>query len=91
MQRIGDVLGAEYADQPMWFRKRIITVHPLGGAPMGSHPAAGVCDGYGEVYGFPGLYIADGAALPGPVGANPALTIAALADRLATRILDSRG
>src|SRR5690606_25246972 len=30
MQRIADVLGADYADNPMWFRKRIITVHPLG-------------------------------------------------------------
>ena len=65
----------------MWLRKRVITVHPVGGAPMGRDPAAGVCDAYGEVFGYPGLYIADGAAMPGPVGANPSLTIAALADR----------
>ncbi|HEX6470721.1 MAG TPA: GMC family oxidoreductase [Streptosporangiaceae bacterium] len=91
MQRIADVLGADFADNPMWFRKRIITVHPLGGAPMGTHPDQGVCDGFGEVYGFPGLYIADGAALPGPVGANPSLTIAALADRMATHLLETRG
>ncbi len=90
MQRIADVLGADYADNPMWFRKRVITVHPLGGAPMGAHPDVGVCDGYGEVYGFPGLYIADGAALPGSVGANPSLTIAALADRMATRLLETK-
>jgi len=89
MRRIGDVLGAEYADNPMWFRKRIITVHPLGGAPMGRHAGEGVCDPYGEVFGYPGLYVADGAALPGPVGANPSLTIAALADRMATRLLEN--
>jgi cholesterol oxidase len=87
MRRISDVLGAEYADNPMWFRKRVITVHPLGGAPMGRHPGEGVCDPYGEIYGYPGLYVADGAALPGPVGANPSLTIAALADRMSTQLL----
>ncbi|XVQ08450.1 GMC oxidoreductase [Spirillospora sp. CA-255316] len=88
MQGIADVLGAEYADNPMWFRKRVVTVHPLGGAPMGRHPVEGVCDAFGEVFGFPGLYIADGAAMPGPVGPNPSLTIAAMADRMATRILE---
>ncbi|MBC6462807.1 GMC oxidoreductase, partial [Actinomadura sp. HBU206391] len=88
MQRIADVLGAEYADNPAWFRKRVITVHPLGGAPMGRHTGEGVCDAYGEVFGLPGLYVADGAAMPGPVGANPSLTIAAMADRMATRLLE---
>ncbi|MUN36505.1 FAD-binding protein [Actinomadura sp. NEAU-AAG5] len=88
MQRIADVLGAEYADNPMWFRKRIITVHPLGGAPMGAHKDEGVCDAFGEVFGYPGLYVADGAAMPGPVGPNPSLTIAAQADRMATRLLE---
>jgi cholesterol oxidase len=90
MRRIADVLGAEYADNPIWFRKRIITAHPVGGAPMGEHSGVGVCDPYGEVYGFPGLYIADGAAMPGAVGPNPSLTIAALADRLSTRLLERR-
>ncbi|MBO2451027.1 GMC family oxidoreductase [Actinomadura barringtoniae] len=88
MQGIADVLGADYADNPMWFRKRIITAHPLGGAPMGDHVDEGVCDAFGEVFGFPGLYIADGAAMPGPVGPNPSLTIAALADRMSTRLLE---
>ena len=72
----------------MWLRKRIITAHPVGGAPMGRDPSAGVCDPYGEVFGYPGLYIADGAAMPGPVGPNPSLTIAALADRMCTRLLE---
>jgi cholesterol oxidase len=88
MQMMADVLGASYADNPMWFRKRVMTIHPLGGAPMGAHPGEGVCDAYGEVFGFPGLYVADGAAMPGSVGANPALTIAAHADRMSTRILE---
>ncbi|WP_225993670.1 GMC oxidoreductase [Actinomadura rudentiformis] len=88
MQSIADVLGADYADNPMWFRKRVITAHPLGGAPMGATPDQGVCDAFGEVFGFPGLYIADGAAMPGPVGPNPSLTIAAMSDRMSTRLLE---
>ena len=76
MRRVAAVLGARYVDNPMWLRKRIITAHPVGGAPMGRDRSVGVCDGYGEVFGYPGLYIADGAAMPGPVGTNPSLTIA---------------
>jgi cholesterol oxidase len=49
-----------------------------------------VCDGYGEVFGHPGLFLADGSVMPGPVGPNPSLTIAALADRMSTRILETR-
>lgn len=89
MQRMADVLEADYSDNPIWFRKRVVTVHPLGGAPMGTHPGDGVCDAYGEVFGFPGLYIADGSAMPGPVGANPSLTIAAMADRMCTKLLET--
>jgi cholesterol oxidase len=89
MRRIADVLGAEYSELPAWLGKRFITVHPLGGASMGRHPGEGVCDGYGQVFGHPGLYIADGAVMPGPVGANPSLTIAALADRMSTRLLEN--
>src|SRR5580658_282808 len=88
MRRVAAVLGARYADNPMWLRKRTITVHPVGGAPMGRDRSTGVCDAYGEVFGYPGLYIADGAAMPGPVGTNPSLTIAALADRMCTRLLE---
>ena len=88
MRRIAAVLGAHYVDNPMWLDKRIITVHPVGGVPMGRDRSAGVCDSYGEVFGHPGLYIADGAVMPGPVGPNPSLTIAALADRMCTRLLE---
>jgi cholesterol oxidase len=88
MRRVAAVLGARCVDNPMWLRKRIITVHPVGGAPMGRDPGSGVCDSYGEVFGYPGLYIADGAVMPGPVGTNPSLTIAALADRMCSRLLE---
>jgi cholesterol oxidase len=91
MRRIAAVLGGHYVDNPMWrLRKRVITVHPVGGAPMGRDRAVGVCDSYGEVFGHPGLYVADGAVMPGPVGPNPSLTIAALADRMCTRLIEQR-
>jgi cholesterol oxidase len=88
MRRIGAVLGARCVNNPMWLSKRIITVHPVGGTPMGDDRSVGVCDSYGEVFEYPGLYIADGAVMPGPVGTNPSLTIAALADRMCTRLLE---
>jgi cholesterol oxidase len=50
-----------------------------------------VVDTFGEVFGHPGLYVADGSVMPGPVGANPSLTIAAVADRTADRILAQSG
>jgi cholesterol oxidase len=54
---------------------------------MGRTPEEGVVDTYGEVFGHPNLFVADGSVMPGPVGPNPAFTIAALADRTADRIL----
>ncbi|HEV3401078.1 MAG TPA: GMC family oxidoreductase [Acidimicrobiales bacterium] len=85
---IADALGARYTDNPLRTLKRLITVHPLGGCPMGHHEGDGVVDSFGQVFGYPGLYIADGSVMPGPVGPNPSLTIAALADRMAQRIVE---
>jgi len=88
MQSIAGKLGSSYTANPLWLLNMLITVHPLGGAPMGRHPGEGVVNEYGQVFGYPGLSIADGSVLPGPVGANPSLTIAALADRSADWIID---
>ncbi|MFN2504050.1 MAG: GMC oxidoreductase [Acidimicrobiales bacterium] len=88
MEDMANILGARFQDNLSWFLKRVITVHPLGGCPMGRHEREGVVDEWGQVFNYPGLYVADGSAMPGPVGANPALTIAAFADRMADRILE---
>jgi cholesterol oxidase len=100
-REISDTLGARFVHDPLRSLGRIvtdlnrlITVHPLGGCPMGRHEKEGVVSSYGEVFGYPGLYVADGSVMPGPVGANPSLTIAALADRFADRMVEktsSRG
>jgi cholesterol oxidase len=89
MRALADELGLSFQDNPLWWAKRVITVHPLGGAPIGRHIGEAVCDSYGEVFGFSGLHVVDGAAMPGPVGANPSLTIAALADRACDKILSA--
>jgi cholesterol oxidase len=66
---------------------RLVTVHPLGGCPMGRNAHEGVVDPYGRVFGADGLYVADGSIMPGPVGANPSLTIAAMAERIAAEMV----
>ncbi|MBN9519834.1 GMC family oxidoreductase [bacterium] len=59
------------------------TGHQLGGACMGV-----VCDDRGRVRGRPGLYVVDGALIPGSTTCvNPALTIAAIAERCLDDIL----
>jgi cholesterol oxidase len=87
MRALAAALGAEYHDNPTWRLKRVVTVHPLGGAPMARHPDEGVVDAYGEAFHYPGLHVVDGAVMPGPIGPNPALTIAAFADRAAEHLL----
>ncbi|MEV6161857.1 GMC family oxidoreductase [Streptomyces sp. NPDC052052] len=60
------------------------TWHPLGGAPMGT-----VCDLEGRVLGQRGLYVLDGALIPGTTGAcNPSMTIAAVAERAMDAIVE---
>jgi len=55
---------------------------------MGFTADDGVVNSYGEVFGYPGLYVIDGSVMPGPVGPNPSLTIAAISDRAADHIID---
>jgi len=59
------------------------TWHPLGGVPMDS-----ACDLEGRVFGHRGLYVLDGALIPGTTAAcNPSMTIAAVAERALDRIV----
>ena len=38
---------------------------------------------FGQVHGYPNLYVADGAIVPNAVGANPTATISALSEMVA--------
>lgn len=60
-----------------------ITAHVLGGAVMGSDAREGVVDADHEVFGHPGLYVADASTIPANLGVNPSLTITAMAERFA--------
>jgi cholesterol oxidase len=81
-RRLGDALGGRVLRLGGPFA-RLLTVHPLGGCAMGRTPEDGVVDPFGNVFGCEGLSVADGSILPGPVGVNPSMTIAALAERIA--------
>lgn len=67
---------------PTWtLLRELATPHPLGGCRMAESPEKGVVDHRGEVFGYPGLHVADGAIIPFALGLNPSRTIAALAER----------
>ncbi len=68
-------------------RTKPATVHPLGGARMADRAEFGVVDSNGEVFGYPGLYVADGSILPTPTGVAPSMTIAALAEHVSEHLV----
>lgn len=87
MRRLARATGGRLRLNPLSMLRRVITVHPLGGCPMGRHPGEGVVDSFGQVFDCDRLSVVDGSILPGPTGANPALTIAALAERAAAEMI----
>lgn len=73
----------------------VFTVHPLGGCAMATDATSGVVDHAGRVFAadaetptLPGLAVLDGSIVPVALGINPALTIAALAERALPMLAD---
>ncbi len=73
---------------------QLVSVHPLGGCCMAADIAGGVVNTRGQVFSnasatgvYDDLYVLDGAIIPGAIGTNPFLTIAALCYRLAADII----
>lgn len=62
--------------------------HPLGTCRIAANPGNGVCDINHQVFGMEGLYVMDGSAVPSSLGANPQVTIMALASRAAQRLAE---
>ncbi len=60
--------------------------HLVGGCRMGSDPERSVVDADHRAWEVSNLFIADGSVMPTQGSANPALTIMALASRLAQRL-----
>ena len=90
LQAFATQMKGEYVAFPLWGglfgKKKLAVTHPLGGCPMGHSSTDGVVDTAGRVFNtsagadsvHPGLYIMDGAIVPGPVAVNPTLTIVTL-------------
>jgi enediyne biosynthesis protein E9 len=62
--------------------------HPLGGCRMATGPDLGVTNHAGAVFGYEGLYCIDGSILPTSLGVNPSLTISAVSERCAEKLVD---
>ncbi|MEJ2514116.1 MAG: GMC oxidoreductase [Gammaproteobacteria bacterium] len=79
---------ARASGRPVRRLRKPFTVHPLGGAVLGTDAADSVVDAGGEVHGHPGLFVIDGAALPAAPGSPPSMTIAAWSSWVAARFLE---
>lgn len=87
MAELAKAMGREHKPNVLSLFDMPLTYHPLGGAVMANGPENGVVDSHGRVFGYPGLYIADGSIIPQAIGRNPSYTIAALAERVAQGII----
>lgn len=94
----GGFNGGDYLPNPLWHPapegfsdiiaggqgEKSITVHPLGGCPMGDDGTQGAVDWRGAVFKgrgnevHAGLHVLDGAIVPRALGVNPFVTISAL-------------
>ena len=92
MRRLSEAAGGTFVDSLLWRwpMRKLFTAHPLGGCVMADDPQKGVVNEYGEVWGYPNLYVADGAIIPTAVVVNPSATITALAERVAFHMIHAR-
>lgn len=65
----------------------LFSAHPMGSARAGLDPRRSAAGPSGEVHGVEGLWIGDGSLLPSAPGANPMLSILALAWLTAGQLL----
>lgn len=79
-------------------RGPLLSVHPLGGCPMGDDFRSGVVNHLGQAFtcdqenpdsAHTGLVVLDGSIVPTSLGINPALTIAAVALRAIETLRDT--
>jgi len=97
MRELTAALGGTFIERARaakLFGQNPITIHPLGGCPMGDDADDGVVDHAGRVFDpdgaagavHDGLFVADAAVIPTSLGVNPFLTISALAERIADHL-----
>ena len=66
----------------------MISAHQLSTCMMGPDPATSVANPDGELHDVKGVWIGDASACPTSLGANPMVTIMALAERTADKITE---
>jgi long-chain-alcohol oxidase len=82
------MLEREVSDADLQSGRVVVSsAHPMGGCAMGSEFERSVTDAYGAVHGYPGLIVADASLFPASSKVNPYLTIMALAERCAERLI----
>lgn len=97
LRRHARALDGNFIANPLWnltATQTLITAHPLGGCPLGEDYLQGAVDEFGRVFTgsgdvHQGLYIADGSLVPSALNVNPLLTISALSERIADRLIRS--
>lgn len=92
LKEISKKSGGHFVNSPLWDWpvKKLLTAHPLGGCVMSDHPDSGVVNEWGEVWGYPGLFVADGSIVPSAISVNPSATISALAEHVAFHMIHGR-
>ena len=101
LQQANEAIQGHFIPNPLWTEPqghKLVTVHPVGGCGMGNNAASGVVNHKCQVFSstdgtavHPGLYVCDGAAMPGAVGVNPLLTITAVAERACALLAQDQG
>src|SRR5262249_19610542 len=97
-------VGGSYVKNPLagtLMGHRPATAHPLGGCRIGRERSDGVVNHKSQVFDgrpgarpadvYEGLYVIDGSIMPRSLGANPLLTITALAERAMIHLARDRG
>src|SRR5262249_39336088 len=102
LREFSSAMGGKYIALPGWQgillgKKKLVITHPLGGCPIGTTHENGVVNEFGQVFDgsqpanskavLKGLYVVDGATIPGAVAANPTFTICAQALKAVTHAL----
>jgi choline dehydrogenase-like flavoprotein len=94
-----DAIWADFQPNPLWqteMGRKLVSVHPIGGCVMADSAETGVVNGHCQVFDgkggvHDGLYVCDGAVIPGALGVNPLLTISAVAEFAVETLAKSRG
>lgn len=87
MQEIANAYGGQFGPLATYrLFRRIVSVHSLGGCNLAMNPETGVVAPNGEVFNYPGLFIADGSVIPSSIGFHPVMTISAVAEHIAEAV-----